>query len=85
MVDKIMLAFLFYIGGTKMDLKEARFKTGKSQFDLRLLTGIHQSRISCIERGYVEPREDEKQKIEDALGLKIDWNENRRKQIRSLA
>ena len=68
-----------------MHLKEARFNRGMTQFDLRLLTGIHQSRISCIERGYVEARKDEKQKIEDALGLKIDWHENRRKQIRTFA
>ena len=79
MVDKTMLAFLFHIGGRKMDLKEARFKTGKSQFDLRLLTGIHQSRISCIERGYVKPRDDEKEKIESALGLRIDWDETGRR------
>jgi predicted transcriptional regulator len=68
-----------------MDLKEARFKTGKSQFDLRLLTGIHQSRISCIERGYVKPRDDEKEKIESALMLRIDWDETGRRQFRALA
>ncbi|UCE52498.1 MAG: helix-turn-helix transcriptional regulator [Desulfobacterales bacterium] len=58
-----------------MHLKEARFKKGITQFDLRILTGIHQSRISYIERGYIIPRDDEKQRIEDALGLRISWNE----------
>ena len=59
-----------------MDLKEARFKKRMTQFDLRILTGIHQSRISHIERGYIFPRDDEQQKIEDALGLRISWHEN---------
>lgn len=68
-----------------MNLKEARFKKDMTQFDLRLLTGIHQSRISCIERGYVKPRDDEKEKIESALGLRIDWDETGRRQFRALA
>jgi transcriptional regulator with XRE-family HTH domain len=61
-----------------MNLKEARFKKDMTQFDLRILTGIHQSRISYIERGYIVPRDDEKQKIEDALGLRISWDETGR-------
>jgi len=69
------LVFLL-LGGEKMDLKEARFKRRMTQFDLRILTGIHQSRISNIERGYIIPRDDEKHKIEDALGLWISWHEN---------
>ena len=58
-----------------MNLREARFKKDMTQFDLRILTGIHQSRISYIERGYIVPRDDEKLKIEDALGLRISWDE----------
>ena len=68
-----------------MRLKEARFVWGMTQYDLYLLTGIDHSRISYIEQGYISPREDEKQKIENALGLKIDWHKNRRRQIRILA
>jgi predicted transcriptional regulator len=46
-----------------MRLKEARFVLGMTQYDLYFMTGIDQSRISYIERGYVSPQDDEKQKI----------------------
>jgi transcriptional regulator with XRE-family HTH domain len=62
-------------GGQKMNLKEARFKKSMTQFDLRILTGIHQSRISHNERGYINSWDDEKQKIEEALGLRISRDE----------
>ena len=65
-----------------MRLKEARFFLGMTQYDLYLVTGIDQSRISYIEGGYISPREDEKQKIEDVIGIKIDWHDFRRKQLR---
>jgi transcriptional regulator with XRE-family HTH domain len=68
-----------------MNLREARFKKSMTQFDLRILTGIHQSRISYIERGYIVPRDDEKQKIEAALGLRISWDENGRIRSRTAA
>jgi transcriptional regulator with XRE-family HTH domain len=58
-----------------MHFKEARFHSGLTQFYLGLLTGIHQSRISYIERGYIKPREDEKQKIEKILNVEINWVE----------
>lgn len=38
-----------------MNLSEARFKAKKTQWDLRLATGIHQSKISLIENNYVVP------------------------------
>ena len=50
-----------------MKLREARFKKGLTQWDLRLRTGIHQTKISLIERGYVVPRDDEKLKLANAL------------------
>jgi ribosome-binding protein aMBF1 (putative translation factor) len=68
-----------------MNLKEARFKKDMTQFELRLLIGIHQSRISYIERGYIIPRDDEKQKIEAALGLRINWDEAERVSSRTPA
>jgi len=55
-----------------MDLREARFKKRLTQFDLRIKTGIHQSKISNIERGYIAPREDEKRVLARALGVKTD-------------
>lgn len=59
-----------------MTLKEARFKKGFTQFDLRLKTGIHQSKISLLERNYMVPREDEKARLAKALGVRseeIKW------------
>jgi len=55
-----------------MNLVEARFKKRLTQLDLRLKTGIHQSRISMIENGYVSPREDEKIRLAKALKLRPD-------------
>ena len=60
-----------------MDLVEARVKRRKTQWDLRRATGIHQSKISLIERGYVDASEDEKSRIAAELGFgvaEIDWD-----------
>jgi len=60
-----------------MDLKEARFKRRLTQLELRLKTGIHQSKISHFERGYLIPREDEKARLAKALGVKandLNWS-----------
>jgi transcriptional regulator with XRE-family HTH domain len=50
-----------------------------TQFKLSLLTGILQSKLSLIENGLIEPREDEKQKLAEALGVKPEkiWGPNR--------
>jgi predicted transcriptional regulator len=45
-------------------LKELRFKHNVSQWELARKTGLHQSRISLIEKGYIEPSQKEKSKIE---------------------
>ena len=50
-----------------MKLKEARFKKGLTQWDLKTRTGIHQTKISLIERGYVVPRDDERLRLAKAL------------------
>ncbi len=52
-----------------MTLKEARFRRGFAQFDLRVKTGIHQSKISLFETGRMTPRKDEIEKLTKALGL----------------
>lgn len=54
-----------------MNLKEKRFFKGFNQYDISLKTGIPQSKISLIERGYVNPKPDEKQKIAEALGCRV--------------
>ena len=53
-------------------LNEMRFFKNVSQALLALETGIQQSRISLIENGLVTPREEERQKIADALGVAKD-------------
>ena len=61
-----------------MNLREARFKSGKTQWALVLLTNICQTRISLLENGFVRPSESEKILIPEALGLAesdIDWLE----------
>jgi hypothetical protein len=48
----------------------------KTQWDLRKLTGIHQSKTSLIEHGYIIPDDKEKAAIAEALGVaitEIDW------------
>lgn len=54
-----------------MTLREARFFKGLNQWDISLKTGISQSRLSLVERGYVNLREDEKKKIAKVLGYKV--------------
>jgi len=53
-------------------LKEIRFFKKINQHQLALLSQVHQSRISLIENGLVEPTEDEKKKIAKALGVEVE-------------
>ena len=55
-----------------MTLKEARFFKGLNQWDISIKTGIPQSKLSLIERGYVNPKEHEKKKIAKALNCKVE-------------
>ena len=54
-----------------MTLREARFHKGLNQWDISVKTGIPQSKLSLIERGYVKPKEHEKKKIAKALSCKV--------------
>jgi len=54
-----------------MTLKEARFFKGLNQWDISVKTGIPQSKLSLVERGYIDLREDEKKKIAKVLGCKV--------------
>ena len=59
-----------------MDLSTARMIKRMTQWDMRKVTGIHQSKISLIERGYVIPSEKERAAIAEALGVaasEIQW------------
>ena len=53
-------------------LRETRVLRRVTQFQLRIATGIHQSKISMIENGLIEPRDDEKKRLAKALGLKVE-------------
>ena len=53
-------------------LRENRVIKRITQFQLRISTGIHQSRISMIENDLIGPREDEKKKLAKALGVRIE-------------
>ena len=54
-----------------MTLREARFFKGLNQWDISIKTGIPQSKLSLVERGYIDLREDEKKKIAKVLGYKV--------------
>jgi transcriptional regulator with XRE-family HTH domain len=53
-------------------VREVRVVKRITQFQLRLSTGIHQSKISLIENGLLTPREDEKKKLAQALDTNIE-------------
>lgn len=55
-----------------MKLKAVRAERMESQWSLSRETGIHQSKISLFERGYITPSKEEKQKIADALNVSVD-------------
>jgi transcriptional regulator with XRE-family HTH domain len=60
-----------------MRLIEARIRRNMIQWDIRKKTGIHQSKISLIENGYIKPTEKEKMAIAQALNFgadEIEWN-----------
>ncbi|RZB38012.1 MAG: hypothetical protein SRB2_00358 [Desulfobacteraceae bacterium Eth-SRB2] len=59
-----------------MDLREIRFKKRKTQYDICKFSGVPQSKISLIERGYASPTRKEKLAIAKALEVdskEIDW------------
>ena len=53
-------------------LRTKRFFNEMSIYDLGKITGIDPARISLIERDYKVPREDEKEKIAQALGCEVE-------------
>jgi len=53
----------------KNRIRELRFFTGVTQIDLAIKAGLQPSMLSYIERGIVEPKEAQKEKIARALKL----------------
>jgi predicted transcriptional regulator len=54
-----------------------------TQYELRIATGIPQSKISLIENGLVKPRDDEKKRIAKALRVRSDeiWGIDERERL----
>ncbi len=55
-----------------MTIKELRFRNRLTQFDLRMLTGISQSKISILEHGYMKPTDKELKSIALATNISPD-------------
>jgi len=55
------------------DLKSTRKALRVTQLELSEMTGINQGYLSELERGVHPPSERTRNKIESALGTKIDW------------
>ena len=54
-------------------LRKARLKIDKSQLELMQETSIHFATISRIERGWLKPTEQQKQKLAKALKVGKRW------------
>jgi len=52
-----------------LKMKFRRLMLGKSQYVLANETGIFQSRLTLLERGFVKPRPHERKKLARALNL----------------
>lgn len=53
---------------TGLELKVRRIRRGVKQLQLSRETGISATRLSMIENGWVQPRADELERYEKALG-----------------
>jgi len=50
-------------------LKRNRLLQGKTQYDLMLKSGVHQTLISLFESGYRKPNENQKKQLAQALKM----------------
>jgi len=63
---------------------QARVIKKLTQWDIRKKTGIHQSKLSLIENGYVMPTKKEKELISEVVGIPIDeieWSKSKKTEI----
>ena len=51
-------------------LRVLRAEKRMTQFEIRIATGINQSKLSMIENGLIVPSQQEREKIAEALGVK---------------
>jgi transcriptional regulator with XRE-family HTH domain len=70
MKSKKPLHGTFILGGKRMTnrLRDTRVLKRVTQYRLSLQTDINATKISFIENGLVEPRDDEKKRLAQALG-----------------
>jgi predicted transcriptional regulator len=65
------------------EMRSIRVLKRITQYELRIATGIPQSKISLIENGLVKPRDDEKKRIAKALRVRSDeiWGIDERERL----
>ena len=68
---EIMIESMPIKKGMKNSLKELRARNRITQFQLRLMTGIHQTKISMAENDLIQLAEQEKAKIAKTLGVSV--------------
>ena len=56
----------------RFELKVAILKTGQPQYRFAQKIGLHPAKLSSIITGYINPSEDEKEKIANTLGCSGD-------------
>jgi transcriptional regulator with XRE-family HTH domain len=65
----------FILGGEKMlrvsNLRMARIKAGKSQWDVAIETGIPQAYLSLYERGYRKPKPEHLKTLSRFYGVEV--------------
>lgn len=74
---KSVWPFYFGMCCMKNNLRVIRAKNRVAQFQLRLMTGIHQSKLSLAENDLIELADQEKKKLAKALGVSVKdiWQE----------
>ncbi len=75
-------------GGAGMNekLRNVRVLKRLTQYDIQMRAGIPQCKISLIERGYLQPKEEEKKRLAKALGVRPEeiWPKNPETRMTSL-
>lgn len=57
----------------KNRIREARFRANMPQAKLGYETGISYSTVNRIEKGYLDPTDEQMRRIANALGVKTSW------------
>lgn len=68
-MTKKVVAIFVMTRGSKMNLRELRFRQKLSQWDVALLSGISQTKICLMERGYITPQKNELEKLSSIFNV----------------